>query len=59
INNQQLLQNSSGMPKVRETVKSGLRLFEALGIGGMNTRGMGRLKCSICKQEGNGEQGES
>ena len=28
---------------VRETVESGLRLFEALGVGGMNTRGMGRL----------------
>lgn len=30
--------------KVRETVETGLRLFEALGVGGMNTRGMGRLK---------------
>jgi CRISPR-associated protein Cmr4 len=28
---------------VRETVKSGLQLFKSLGVGGMNTRGMGRL----------------
>ena len=30
--------------KVREIVESGMRLFEHLGIGGMNTRGFGRLK---------------
>jgi CRISPR-associated protein Cmr4 len=30
--------------KVKETVENGLRLFEALGVGGMNTRGMGRLR---------------
>lgn len=34
---------SNGRKQVRETVESGLRLFETLGIGGMNTRGMGRL----------------
>jgi CRISPR-associated protein Cmr4 len=32
------------MDKVKETVKNGLRLFESLGIGGMSTRGMGRLQ---------------
>lgn len=30
--------------KVKETVKNGLTLFNSLGIGGMNTRGMGRLQ---------------
>lgn len=29
---------------VQETVEKGLQLFEHLGIGGMNTRGMGRLR---------------
>lgn len=33
-----------GKQKVKETAESGLRLFEALGVGGMSTRGMGRLK---------------
>lgn len=33
-----------GKQKVKETVESGLNLFEALGVGGMNTRGMGRLR---------------
>ncbi len=32
------------LDKVKETVKNGLRVFESLGIGGMSTRGMGRLK---------------
>jgi CRISPR-associated protein Cmr4 len=30
--------------KVVETVREGLALFETLGVGGMNTRGMGRLR---------------
>ncbi len=30
--------------KVKATVASGCSLFDALGIGGMNTRGMGRLR---------------
>jgi len=30
--------------KVKLAVTKGLRLFDSLGIGGMNTRGMGRLK---------------
>ncbi|GIU72015.1 MAG: type III-B CRISPR module RAMP protein Cmr4 [Candidatus Nitrosocaldaceae archaeon] len=29
---------------IESTVKNGLELFEYLGIGGMNTKGMGRLK---------------
>lgn len=33
-----------GKQRVREAVESGLNLFEALGVGGMNTRGMGRMK---------------
>lgn len=33
-----------GMQKVRKTVEKGLELFKDLGVGGMNTRGMGRLK---------------
>lgn len=32
------------MDKVRETVEEGLKLFEVLGIGGMGTRGMGRIR---------------
>jgi CRISPR-associated protein Cmr4 len=30
--------------KVKSTVNNGLKLFETLGVGGMNTRGMGRLR---------------
>ncbi len=30
--------------QVKKTVENGLRLFETLGIGGMGTRGMGRLR---------------
>ncbi|HEY8542427.1 MAG TPA: RAMP superfamily CRISPR-associated protein, partial [Pseudothermotoga sp.] len=29
---------------VKTQVEKGLKLFEVLGIGGMNTRGMGRVK---------------
>ncbi len=35
---------ADGRQKVKETVESGLKLFKTLGIGGMNTRGMGRLQ---------------
>lgn len=38
--------------KVEETVRKGCALFETLGIGGMNTRGMGRLK--VLNLEGGG-----
>lgn len=30
--------------RVKSTVHNGLKLFESLGVGGMNTRGMGRLR---------------
>ncbi len=36
------LEGDSG--KVKDTVKKGVQLFASLGIGGMNTRGMGRLQ---------------
>lgn len=52
IGDQQPLQNNGGMAKVRETVESGLRLFEALGVGGMGTRGMGRLRVFNLKAGG-------
>jgi len=37
---------------VKATVRNGCALFETLGIGGMNTRGMGRLK--VLNLEGGG-----
>jgi CRISPR-associated protein Cmr4 len=37
-------QSHDGIQRVRQTVEKGLTLFEVLGVGGMNTRGMGRLK---------------
>jgi CRISPR-associated protein Cmr4 len=43
ISGQQPL-NNGGKQKVVETVEKGLALFESLGVGGMNTRGMGRLR---------------
>ncbi|MBW1946420.1 MAG: type III-B CRISPR module RAMP protein Cmr4 [Deltaproteobacteria bacterium] len=33
-----------GRQQVKKTVETGLRLFEPLGVGGMGTRGMGRLR---------------
>jgi CRISPR-associated protein Cmr4 len=36
-----------GVAAVRETVIKGLDLMALLGIGGMNTRGMGRLRVSL------------
>ena len=44
IDGQEPLGNSGGRDEVKKTVESGLRLFEYLGIGGMGTRGMGRLR---------------
>lgn len=35
---------SNGGKTVKGTVEAGLRFFEYLGVGGMNTRGMGRLR---------------
>ncbi|WP_028458259.1 type III-B CRISPR module RAMP protein Cmr4 [Chloroflexus sp. Y-396-1] len=43
INGQQPL-NTGGKQQVIDTVREGLTLFEFLGVGGMNTRGMGRLR---------------
>jgi CRISPR-associated protein Cmr4 len=42
INSQIPLNGDIG--KVKSAVENGLRLFDSLGIGGMNTRGMGRLR---------------
>lgn len=45
INNQNPLQEANNpLDKVKETIVRGCELFEHLGIGGMNTRGMGRLR---------------
>lgn len=44
IAGQEPLQNNGGQDKVRQTLENGLALFESLGIGGMSTRGMGRLR---------------
>ncbi|MCX7682949.1 MAG: type III-B CRISPR module RAMP protein Cmr4 [Anaerolineae bacterium] len=45
---------------VVDTVQKGLELFESLGIGGMNTRGMGRLRViNLNAGGGRHEQGES
>ena len=43
------LSDNNGHPegnidKVKSTVNNGLKLFASLGVGGMNTRGMGRLR---------------
>jgi CRISPR-associated protein Cmr4 len=35
---------SSNIETVKQTARKGLELFDALGVGGMNTRGMGRMK---------------
>jgi len=35
---------SEPLRTIKTTVENGLKLFEYLGIGGMNTRGMGRLR---------------
>ena len=40
-----------GVSWVRTQVEKGLRLFETLGIGGMGTRGMGRLKVLNLEKE--------
>jgi len=44
INGQQPLSSNGGKQKVIQTIQKGLALFETLGVGGMNTRGMGRLR---------------
>jgi len=40
-----------GISWVKTQVEKGLKLFETLGIGGMGTRGMGRLKVLNLKKE--------
>lgn len=41
-----------GTAWVKTQVEKGLKLFETLGIGGMNTRGMGRIKvCNLEKED--------
>jgi CRISPR-associated protein Cmr4 len=54
IGNQTPLQNNGGKQKVVETVEKGLTLFASLGVGGMHTRGMGRLR--VLKLEAGGKQ---
>ena len=44
IGGQEPLKDKDGKDKVKQTLNNGLALFEYLGIGGMSTRGMGRLK---------------
>ena len=44
IDGEEPLRNKGGKGAVKNTVEDGLRFFEALGVGGMNTRGMGRLR---------------
>ena len=36
--------------KVEQVVRAGLELFPTLGMGGMNTRGFGRVKIMIAEQ---------
>ena len=44
INGRKPLSNSGSRDTVKNTVEIGLGLFEYLGVGGMCTRGMGRLR---------------
>jgi CRISPR-associated protein Cmr4 len=44
IDGEEPLRNKGGKGAVKNTVEDGLRFFEALGVGGMTTRGMGRLR---------------
>lgn len=44
IGGQEPLGGGGDRGKVKETVESGLGLFASLGVGGMGTRGMGRLR---------------
>lgn len=43
-NDQENTHAKDGKRKVKATVEKGLRFLEALGVGGMGTRGMGRLR---------------
>lgn len=44
IGNSEPLKDNGGIPKIKSTIGNGLKLLEPLGIGGMSTRGMGRLQ---------------
>jgi len=46
------IEESKRREEVVQTVEKGLRLFTCLGVGGMNTRGMGRLKVLGLNQGG-------
>jgi len=41
-----------GTEWVKTQVEKGLLLFETLGIGGMNTRGMGRIRILNLEEKG-------
>jgi len=61
VSNQEQLKTDDngdvGITWVKRNVEAGLKLFEIMGIGGMNTRGMGRLK--VLNLGEGGENGES
>lgn len=44
IGNSEPFKDNGGIPKIKSTIVNGLKLLEPLGIGGMSTRGMGRLR---------------
>lgn len=46
---------SGEVKTVKKTVEKGLALFESLGVGGMSTRGMGRMRV---RRYGGGEAGQ-
>ncbi len=48
---------NGGTKNAVDAVEKGLRFFEALGIGGMNTRGMGRLRILNLGSAANQSQG--
>lgn len=47
-----LKEEEADIPWLKTNVKNGLKYFETLGIGGMNTRGMGRIRVFF----GNGKE---
>lgn len=58
ISGQEPLKNNGGKAAVKRTLENGLGLFESLGIGGMNTRGMGRLRVLNLNAGGDNERGQ-
>lgn len=57
-NNNQIPLNGD-INKVTETVIKGLGFFESLGVGGMSTRGMGRLRLLNLEQSAHPSNGDS